>query len=541
MILEFGDCLIDTGRRELRRAGELQQIEPQVYRLLLLLIEQRHRVLSRDELVAAIWAGRVVSEAAINSRIKAARAALGDDGHSQKWIRTLHRAGYRFVGEVQEQAAPLPAQAPVRAPPPGPSGDVQRIVASAETLDGLSLDLPAQASVAILPLRWTGRNPSGQLLADGLTLDVIAQVARCGWLFVVAHGSTFRFREGPYDPREIGRALGVHYVVQGRLQLSGNRMRLQVSLADARDGSEVWGETLRRGLSDLFEVQQEIAETVAGCLESRIEHREQRRALLRAPASLDAWEAYHRGCWHMYRFTPADFELAERFFQRSIELDPHSPRPWAGMSFVHWQRAFLGLAADRAAASARTMELARQSLALDPYDPLSHWAVGRAHLLYGNVPEAVEELEASVQINPSSAVGQYSLAYALMQLGEAEGSIRIVGKARRLSPFDPMTFAMFGVRGQNLSYLGRYGESATFAERAATQPNSHYHVKAVGAYCNVLAGRTEVATDLYRKVQVAHPGYTVADFLTAFRLCRPEQVELTRGAFRQLEALHVPA
>lgn len=537
MILGFGDCVIDTARRELRRDGRLVHVEPQVYRLLLRLIDHRHRVVPRSELVETVWEGRVVSEAVVNSRIKAARAAVGDDGRGQKWIRTLHRAGYRFVGEVVEQPANLPATQPL----PSASEDVQRILATAETLDNLSLALPSQTSVAILPLHWSGRHPSGQLLADGLTQDVIAQVARAGWLFVAGYGSTFRFRDGPYDAREIGRALGVHYVAQGRIELAGNRIRVQIGLADACDGAEIWSENLRRRLDDIAEVQQEIAATLAGCLESRIEHREQRRALLKAPESLDAWEAYHRGCWHMYRFTPQHFAQAEQLFHRAIKLDPHSPRPYAGLSFVCWQRAFLELAPDRAAESARAMELARHSLALDAYDPMARLAVGRAWLLDGHVAEAVDELKACVQINPSSAVAQYSLAYAMMQLGDAGPSIQVVGKARRLSPYDPMTFAMFGVRGQNLAYLGRHEESAVFAERAATQPNSHYHVKAVGAFCNVLAGRTQVATELYRGVKAARPGYTVDDFYRAFRLCRQEQIDMTHRAFRELEALDIQA
>lgn len=535
MILRFGNCIIDTARRELRRGGRLEQIEPQVYDLLLRLIDCRNRVVSRNELVESIWGGRVISEAAINSRIKSARAALGDDGRSQKWIRTLHRAGYRFIGEVVEQPANLPAAPPL----PAASQDVQRILATAETLDNLSLALPAQTSVAILPLHWSGRRPSGQLLADGLTQDIIAQVARAGWLFVAGYGSTSRFRAGPYDAREIGRALGVHYVVQGRIGLAGNRIRVQVALADARSGADIWSESLRRRLDDILEVQQEIATTLAGCLESRIEHREQHRALLKAPEGLDAWEAYHRGCWHMYRFTPRDFAQAEQLFRRATELDPHSPRPWAGLSFVHWQRAFLEMVPDRATESARAMDLARHSLALDPYDPMAHLAVGCAWLLDGHVAEAVDELRTCVQINPSSAVAQYSLAYAMMQFGDAGPSIEIVGRARRLSPYDPMTFAMFGVRGQNLAYLGRHEESAVFAERAATQPNSHYHVKAVGAFCNVLAGRTQVATELYRGVKLARPGYTVEDFYRAFRLCRQEHIDMTRRAFDELEALDV--
>ncbi|MEO8313226.1 MAG: winged helix-turn-helix domain-containing protein [Pseudomonadota bacterium] len=533
MILRFGDCEVDTARRELRRRGEIQSVEPQVYRLLLHLLENRHRVVTRDELLETIWKGRVVSDTAVNSRIKAARSAVGDDGRDQSCIRTLHRQGYRFVAAVYEGPS-QPVMGAVEAVIPA---DVRNIVESAETLDNLDLSLPSQTSVAVLPFQLAGSRPSGQLLADGLTYDITTQLSRAGWLFVAARGSTFQFRAGPYDARAIGRALGVHYLVQGRVHLAGNRIRVQASLADTRDGSETWGDSFRRRIDDIFEVQQEISEVIAGALESRIEHMERRRSLLKAPASLDAWEAYHRGCWHMYRFTTGDHELAEQFFLQSIALDPNSPRAYAALSFVHWQRAFLERVPDRAAESARTMELAQQSRSLDPYDPMGHWAVGRAHLLDGDVQQAVDDLEVSVRLNPSSAVGQYSLAYALMQLGDPERSIETVSKARRLSPFDPMTFAMFGVRAQNLSFLGQHEESAVFASRAASQPNSHYHVVAVGAYCNVLAGHHDEAAGLFRRVKAARPDYSLRDFLRAFRLRRAEHIDMTTRAFRQLEKI----
>lgn len=533
VILRFGDCRIDTERRELRRGGLLVPTEPQVYDLLLLLIEQRHRVVSRDELLDTLWKGKVVSDAAVGSRIKAARAAIGDDGKSQQCIRTLHRTGFRFVADV-ECSGPAPL-----APATGTREDVQRILSSAETLDNIDLSLPSQTSVAILPLQVACPDPSTQLLADGLAHDLIASVARTGWLFVASRGSTFHFRMGPYDAREIGRALGVHFVVQGRVQRDGDQVLVQLSLGSARDNSEVWGDAIRRRLDGLLDVQQELADTISAVLESRIESAERRRALLRPPASLDAWENYHRGCWHMYRFNAADHNMAEQFFRRSIELDPLSPRAHAGLSFVHWQRAFLEEVPDRDSQARLALESARYSLDLNPHDPQGHWAVGRAHLLFGEVAQAVEELQASVELNPSSAMAQYSLAFALMQLGTPERAIEVVGRARRLSPYDPMTFAMFAVRAQNLAFLGDYEQAAILSERAASRPNAHYQIAAIGAYCNVLAGREEIAAALYRKLKAARPDYGHADFLRAYRLVRPEHIELTREGLRRLESLRV--
>ena len=284
-------------------------------------------------------------------------------------------------------------------------------------------------------------------------------------------------------------------------------------------------------------MQQQLSEEIVGVVETQIEQAERERSLLKSPEGLDAWSAYHRGCWHMYRFTVPDFDKAEHFFLRSLELDAKAPRAYAGLSFVHWQRAFLELTRDRTTQERLALERAHQSIAADPRDPLGHWALGRAYLLQNDLDQAVDELGESVAINPSSAVGQYSLAYSLMQLGETTRSLSANTKARRLSPYDAMTFAMYACFASNLKLVGRYSEAADFATRAARQPNTHYHVVAIAAVCNVLADRRESAKAHYARLLAAHPGYSSEDYLTAFRHRPDEHIALIRRAFAQLETL----
>lgn len=527
MIYRFGDCELDTERFELRRCGRREPLEPQVLGVLAHLVANRDRVVTRRELHERIWHHRVVTDAALNSCIKAARAAIGDDGRAQLRIRTAHRLGYRFVGEVTENAVGARRVA---------TGDVQRIIASADRLDALELTLPSQPSVAVLPFRLAGEHEH-DLLADGLTHEVITRIARARWLFVISRGSTFKFRAGPYDARDVGRALGVRYVVQGQVLEVGTEISVHTALADATTGRECWTERLRRPMRDILTVQEEIAELIVGSVESEIEHAERQRATVIAPASLDAWSTYYRGCWHMYRFTAKDYELAEQLFRRSIELDPHSPRAYAGLSFIYWQRAFLELTPDRAAEERRAIDCAQEALTLDARDPLGHWALGRAYLLGQDLDDAVDELETAVELNPSSAVGQYSLAYALMHVGDCERSNDVVSKARRLSPYDAMTFAMHALRAQNLAFLGKYADAATFATRAARQQNAHYQVLAVAAQCNVLAERMKTAKRFYDRLRAVRPGYASADFLRAFRHRPRASTALIERAFEQLERL----
>lgn len=530
MIYQFGEYELDASRFELRHRGRAKAIEPQVYALLLYLIQNRHRLVTRGDLNRAIWNGRVVADSTVNSRVKVARRAVGDDGESQSLIRTFPRRGYRFIAEVAERR-------PDRLLSTDARGDVARIVAARDNLDQLELTLPDRPSVAVLPFRMEAARAASGMLADGLTQDVTSQLGRSRWLFVAARGSTFQFRAGPYDPRDIGRALGVRYVVQGDIHIFGSKVGVYATLADATSGIELWADHFQSNVRDVVEIQQQIAEDLVGLVEAEIEQAERERSLLKTPESLDAWSAYHRGCWHMYRFTPKDFDQAEHFFHYSLELDSKAPRAYAGLSFIHWQRAFLELTHDRATQEQLALERAHQSLAADPRDPLGHWALGRAYLLRADLDQAVDELEVSVAINPSSAVGQYSLAYVLMQLGDTVRSLDANGKARRLSPYDAMTFAMYACRASNLKLLGHYSEAAEFATRAARQPNTHYHVVAIAAVCNVLANRREAAKAHYTRLLAAHPGYTCADYLTAFKHRPDKHVALIRRAFAQLEAL----
>jgi len=530
MIYQFGEFELDATRFELRHEGDTEPLEPQVYSLLLYLIQNRHRPVTRTELNRAIWQGRVVSDSALTSRIKSARRAIGDTGAQQSLIRTLPRQGYQFIADVTERRPDRRMSAEAR-------DDVTRIVAAGENLDELELTLPAQPSVAVLPFHVSEPSAPSRLLADGLTLDVTSQLGRARWLFVAARGSTFHFRAGPYDPRDIGRALGVRYVVQGDVHTFGQKIGVYASLADSTNGNELWADRFEYDMQAITDMQLQIAESIVGVVETEIEQAERERSLLRAPEGLDAWSAYHRGCWHMYRFTTQDFDKAEHFFLRSLELDPKAPRAYAGLSFVHWQRAFLELTRDRTTQEQLALERAHQSIGADPRDPLGHWALGRAYLLQSDLDQAVDELEQSVGINPSSAVGQYSLAYSLMQMGETTRSLAANTKARRLSPYDAMTFAMYACFAANLKLLGRYSEAADFATRAARQPNTHYHVVAIAAVCNVLADRPESAKAHYARLLAAHPGYTSADYLMAFKHRPEENAALIRRAFAKLEAL----
>jgi tetratricopeptide (TPR) repeat protein len=254
--------------------------------------------------------------------------------------------------------------------------------------------------------------------------------------------------------------------------------------------------------------------------------------VLKHPNSLDAWEAYHRGLWHMVRFHREDNEQARHFFQHAMRLDPTFARPYAGLSFTHFQDAFLGWS-DREAAIEHAYRSACEGLMADERDPASHWALGRALWLKRRPDEARAELQSAVELSPNFALGHYTLGWVESQSGDAETAIVEVDHSRALSPLDPMLFGMLASRALALMRLGRHDEAADWAVRSAARPNAHVHIQAIALFGLVLSGRQREATDVAAAIQRAQPGYRVEHFVDAFRLS-PDTEALVRRAARTI-------
>jgi TolB-like protein len=389
-------------------------------------------------------------------------------------------------------------------------------LANADQTAGIDLSLPNRPSLVVLPFELLSAEPAHQVIADGLSLDIMTGLARTRWLFVISRGTAFMFRGSSQNAQSIAKQVGVRYALQGKIQFVSERVRIHAALVDTVIGREVWADHFDRKLDDIFSIQDEISSIIVGMVESEIEQSERQRALLTPPSSLDAWSAYHRGAWHMFQFKPESYEEAERLFRIAARLDPTSSRVFAGLSFVHWQRAFLEIGKDRQAEIDQAAEFAQHALLLDPRDPQGHWALGRAFLLRQDFDLAIDEIEEAVALNPNFAIGHYSVAFAralAVDNARSDDSVRI---ARRLSPYDLMSFAMIATQAMNATVLGRLEEGADLADRAVRQPNAHYHILAIATLCNALAGRDEAARRHLARLAQAHPGYRVRDFLRAF-------------------------
>ena len=390
-----------------------------------------------------------------------------------------------------------------------------------------------RASIAVMPFvdRSAATDARGGV-ADALAHDVITRLAKLRSLFVIAQGTVFALHERRIGAEEAGRILNVDYVVGGSVRRAGERLTVTVELAETRTARIVWAEVFNHKLDDAFLVLDEIGNRIVASIAAEIETIERNRAILRPPNSLDAWEAYHRGLWYMYRFNNPDNERARHFFATAVRLDPTFARAYAGLSFTHFQNAFQGWA-KREPEIDRAYEAAGQSLMVDDRDPAAHWAMGRALWLRGRQDQSVVELERAIDLSPNFALGHYTLAFVQSQGGDPRAAIASSDHSRHLSPFDPLLFGMLGARAMALVRLGEFDEAAEWAIKAAARPNAHAHIRAIAAYSLALAGRLDEARTYAAAIRKTLPDYRVEDFLTAMQFA-PEGAALFRKGARQI-------
>lgn len=504
--------------RELAKGGVVRPVEPQVFDLLRLLIENRDRVVSRDEIISRIWGGRFISDAAVSSRIKSARQAIGDDGDSQQFIRTLHGVGYRFVGEVSLAAPPAAAE---------PQSAQTR-----EAHDPGSA-LSARPSIAVLPFQLIGTPGPYAAIADALPHDLIVELSRLRWLAVIARGSTFRFRGAEATPEAVRAALGVRYCLTGLVEVDGERLAVTVELCDAETGAIVWCDVYREPVGAVHEIRARIAAAAVAALELQITAAEGRRALA-APTGLDAWAAFHLGLTQMYRFDREGSERAKGLFLQAVQRDPDFARAHAGLSFAHFEGAFLRFAQDRAHAAAEARRAAEQSLALDPLDPFCNLVMGRAAWLEGDLEGALPWLDRAVSLNPNYAQARYSSAWTRALLGDAEGGQALVDSAMALSPLDPLLYGMLAVRAFTHMVRNEPSEAAHWGERAARAPLAHPLIELIAAVGHGLEGADDLAKAWAGSAVRRQPGLQRRHFFEAFPFRDPATSARIDGVLARL-------
>jgi TolB-like protein len=507
MIYRFGSYELDMAKVELRAADTTLDVEPQVFALLALLVENHDRLVSKDEILEKVWDGRIVSDAAIASRVKSARRAVGDDGKSQAFIRTVHRQGFRFVANVR-------AFGDAEVPAAGETGGVEAVPGGGSAAQ--YPDQSARPSLAVLPFRLIGDHGRYAALAIAVPAELISELARLRWLFVTARGSSFRLRASDMEVADIGRLLRVRYCLSGTIELSDRRLAVAVELVDSSDGGIVWAERFSGRIDDVHAMRANICTQVLMALEIQIPIHEAARARLRPTENLDAWSAYHLALQHMYRFNRTDNATASALFQRAIALDPLFARAHAGLSFMHFQTAFMRYTDDVAEETGLARRHAERGLELDSLDPFVNFTMGRTYWLDGDLESGLHWLNRSTSISPHYAQGLYALAWTeALSDRPKEGRVH-VNLAMRLSPLDPLHYAMLGTRAFTHMAAGEDAEAALWAEKAARSHGAHVLIAVIAGVAHALNGDLVRASGWARIVRERNAAMNRDHFCRAF-------------------------
>ncbi len=492
----FEDFVLDAARRELTRGIEAVAVGPQVFDLLLFLVQNRDHVVGKDALLDAVWNGRIVSESTLTSHINAARRAIGDSGGEQRLIRTIARKGFRFVAEVRETGpgdGPEPAEAE------------EHDSAAAE-----SLALPDRPSIAVLPFLNLSGDAGQDYFTDGVVEDIISALSRIRWLFVIARNSSFTYR-GAVDVKQVGRELGVRYVLEGSMRKAASRVRITGQLIDATTGAHLWAERFEGTLDDVFELQDEFAASVVGAIAPQLERAEIVRAKRKPTGSLDAYDYYLRGMADMHRGTREAVDEALPLFERAIALDPDFSSAYAMAAWCHVWRKINGWMTDPAAEIAEGARLARRAVELGRDDPVALTRGGHALSHFARDLDAgIAFIDRSLVLDPNLSASWFLGAFLRLWRGEPDAAIERFSHAMRLSPLDSEIFRMQAGTAMAHLLAGRFDDAASWAAKAARELPSFLMAVGVLAASDALAGREPEARRAMSEMRRLDPALRLA-------------------------------
>jgi len=348
-----------------------------------------------------------------------------------------------------------------------------------------SLPLPDKPSIAVLPFQNMNRDAEQEYFSDGITEDIITALSHIRQFFVIARNTSFTFKGRAVDVQAVARELGVRYVLEGSVRTAGKRVRISAQLIDGTTGNHLWADRYDRELKDVFEVQDEITQVVVGALGPELSRAEQARARLKAPESMDAWDNYQRGHWHMWRFNRKDNAEARALFQRAIQIDPNLSTAFAAIAFTHTEDFFHGYSDDPASAVEDAMKFAQQALKLDDREVTAYVMRGVVNLIRRDHASACNDLKTALKIVPSNALALMVLGATHAWSNKPDEALPYFDEAERISPKDPVLW--LSLMGRSLAHLvkGEFENAVSMGKRAIAIPNvpiapHQFHVAALG-------------------------------------------------------------
>lgn len=408
--LSFGNFVLDPQRGTLRRNGEPLAIGHKGLILLKALLNSRGQVVSKEALMEAAWPATAVEESNLSVQIAALRKILGPAPDGGAWIATVPRGGYRFVEEVGGSMGLAPRQS------------------------SLPLSRP---SIMVLPLQNASGDPAQDYLADGITEDIITALARFRWFSVMARNASLAGRTA--------RELGAHYLLDGSLRKSDQHMRISAQLSDVTTGSTIWAERYDLELTEVFAIQDEIAERVAGAIEPELLKSEGAQAAARHTGNMTAWDLVRQGTWHFHQIVRSGHEHARELFRKACELDPGLPEAHIWLARVNAGIIAYGWSDDRDADTREGVTAALTAIGLDERNPYTHYGLAIVSTFAGHLDQAIRAAQKAIEVVPTFALGHYVLGMARLFNGEPVAAIRALEYGVKLSPYDPHMFVWFNM------------------------------------------------------------------------------------------------
>lgn len=521
MRFAFRDCVLDLERRELTRGSEAVSTGPQVFDLLVYLVQNRDRVVSKDDVLDAVWGGRIVSESTLTSHINAVRKSIGDSGGEQHLVRTVPRKGFRFVGVVTEVQASDSAVSN--------SGSVV-----SDEPPRTALPLPSKPAIAVLPFHNLSGDPEQAYFADGVVEDIITALSRVRWLFVIARNSSFTYQGRLVDATQVGQELGVGYLLEGSVRKAGDRVRITGQLISASTGANLWAERFEGRLDDIFELQDQIATSVAGAIAPQVELAEIERAKSKPTASLTAYDCYLRGLAHVHRGSRESMQEALPLFQKAIELDPEFASAHAMAAWCYFWRKVNGWTTDRQHEIAEGAGLAHRAVELGRDDAVALTRGGHAlaHLT-GDLDSGIALLDRATFLNPNLASAWFLGGFLRLWHGEWESGIDHLQRAMRLSPLDPETYRMQAGIAMAYLFAGQFDAASASAEQACRNLPGFLMALGVAAASHALAGRLAEARRAMDQLHELDPTLRISNIRDWLPISQPEHLSVFAEGLRK--------
>lgn len=444
-MVEKADLKLDLRDERLWRDDQPIALSNKAFDLLRLFVSNPRRLLTKDEILDGVWGELSVSEGLVKEYVHDLRHALGDDPRRPRFIETVRGRGYRFLGGVE-------AVRPVK-----------------ERDSHTSVEKP---SIAVLPFANLSGDPEQEYFSDGITEEITTELSRFRSLFIIARNSSFTYKDRAANVQEVGRDLGVRYLVEGSVRRANDRVRVTAQLIETTTGRHIWADRYDRESKDIFSLQDEITHTIAAAIEPELSNVERERSRTKAPGNLDSWDWYQRGLWHMYKETQRDNKEARRHFEQAIELSPEFAPAHAALAYVRCFDFINGYTEISENLIEEEYRRTRKAISLDERDAMAHVVLGRIQLLRCKHEDAIEELETALRLNPNFADAHHGLGLALTMSGRPEEALPQFENAIRLSPYDPRAPSFHEMRAWSLIVMGRHIEAAESARIAVRKPNA---------------------------------------------------------------------